>query len=729
MHSRLAMRLFGSTSVLVPLALIAAPAPAETPSASAPTTIGMETITVTAERRNESLQRTSISASVLTGEDLKKKNINTIDALQFSTPSLTIQNTGENVLVNIRGIGKSFGGIQDPSGVLIYRDGVSASPGGFVADEPYYDLAGVEVLRGPQGTIAGQNATGGALFIRENDPTLDDVNGYVQAQYGNYNDVLLRGAVNIPLSDTFALRIATNDERRDSFYDVKGPWTGNAGDRKEADGRVSLLWEPNDALKLVWKNDFMYIDHGGSPAGPAAEGTSHLFDLTSDAHLMGVERGARSVLQVGYRFENGLTLRSIAGYQWYRTEYALDFDGTDKAFPAGRGPLIYTTRGTDRTVSEELNLLSPDEGALKWVLGAVYQNELVSIPPSGFVQSAAPFGTQTTGLATAVGYETPIENWGVFGQGTYDLNDVFQIQLGGRYSKSHMRMSDDLKVLFNGIPILDHPIVDQRERDSRLTGKFGLNVHLTQNSLLYGFVATGHKSGGINPLAATAAPAGTLAPTFEPEEVTDYELGWKDSFRDDRLRTQINAFYTDYENYQVGIFDTGTGLTQLRNVPGTSTVKGIEAQAQAAFADLQLDANLAYLDTSLGTFSAIDSRNPGLGVQNLTGRQLPEAPRWTASAGVQYTFHLANGNTLAPRIDYGMTGARWAAVFAVDASDRLQQRNVFNAQLVYENGSDWELTAYATNLFDSHYISSLSLGSLAQAGPPRQLGVRLQKSF
>jgi iron complex outermembrane receptor protein len=688
----------------------------------------LEEVVVTAERRNISLQKTAISATVLTGEDLRKKNVNTVDALQFTTPSLTVQDTGENVLLNIRGIGKGFGGIQDPSGVLIYRDGVSASPGGFLADEPYYDLAGVEVLRGPQGTLAGQNATGGALFIRENDPTLDRVGGWAQTQYGNYNDVLFRGALNLPLSDTFAIRIATNVEHRDSFFHLTGPWSGNPGNHDEADGRISFLWLPTDALKIVLKNDYVYIDHGGSPAGPALDGTAHLFDLTSDAHLMGIEQGERSVLQVSYQFDNQMTLRSIAGYQWNRTSYALDYDGTDQVFPSGTGPMIYTVTGTDRTVSEELNLLSPDEGPLRWLLGSVYQNELVNIPTRGFIQSAVPFGTATTGLATAIGYRTPIEDWGVFGQGTYDLTQVLQLQIGMRYSDSKMSMSDDLQVLNNGVPILDHPVMDEHQSDSRLTGKIGLNVQVSDDSLVYAFVATGHKSGGINPLASTAAPAGTPPPLFRPEEVTDYEIGWKDSFFGKQLRTQLDGFYDTYKDYQVGIFDTGTGLTQLLNVANGSRVAGVEAQAQGVFGGFSFDLNVAYLSSSLGAFHAIDSRNPVLGLQELTGRQLPNAAHWTGSAGVQYAFRLASGH-LTPRLDYGLVGARSATVFEVTPIDYLPAQNVFNVQLAYDWGQDWEIAAYATNLFDLKYISSLSLGSLAQAGAPRQFGLRVFKSF
>ena len=157
---------------------------------------------ITAERRVVNLQKTPIAATVLTGDDLKRRGVDNIDMLQFMTPSLSITDTGLGALVNIRGIGKSDQGQEVAPGVLIYRDGVSVTPGGILSDEPYYDISNVEVLRGPQGTFAGENATGGAIFITETGPELNHFGGWAEGQYGNYNDVRLRAVVNMPVSDT-----------------------------------------------------------------------------------------------------------------------------------------------------------------------------------------------------------------------------------------------------------------------------------------------------------------------------------------------------------------------------------------------------------------------------------------------------------------------------------------------------------------------------------------------
>ncbi len=164
---------------------------------------------VTAERRNEDLMKTPISADVISGADLQSKGVVKVDDLQFVSPAVTINKFGQGIDFNIRGIGKGEHNSQTLTGVITYRDGVPTFPG-YLTEEPYYDISSVEILRGPQGTFVGQNATGGAVFANSNNPTIGGgYDGYGFAQYGNYNDTgNLQGAISIPISDTFAIRIA-----------------------------------------------------------------------------------------------------------------------------------------------------------------------------------------------------------------------------------------------------------------------------------------------------------------------------------------------------------------------------------------------------------------------------------------------------------------------------------------------------------------------------------------
>jgi iron complex outermembrane receptor protein len=678
----------------------------------------LEAIVVTAERRSTDLQTTAIAATVLSGADLTKLNINTIDTLAFHTPSLTVQSSGENALVNIRGIGKSDGGSQDSSGVLIYRDGVSTTPNGLISDEPYYDIASVEVLRGPQGTFAGQNATGGAIFINEANPTLDRFGGWVEGQYGNYNDVRVRGALNIPLTDTLAIRLATDDENRDTFFHMSGPYTGNPGKLHETNWRLSTLWQPTDDFKAVLKLDYNYIDHGGSPAAPFTGLSANIFNVASDARLAGLERQYRIVLLLSDRFENGMTLKSISGYQDGRLSYSLDADGTATPPPGGLSPEIFIARADDRTISEEINLVSADTGPFTWVLGGVYQDDDLNTPQ--FILSLAPGGTAKSGLAiNGLEDRAARTSWGVFAQGSYALTDALKLQVGGRYSETSFKANSIAQVLFYGTPLVTQTVDGEKESDSRLTGKVDLDYTLDEHDFLYAFVSTGHKGGGINADGAV----------FQAENVTDYELGWKGKFFNDRIRTQFGGFYENYTNFQLAVFDPVLGAGRDVNATGTTVLKGIEAQMQAALGALSFDLGTSYVSTSLGRFLAIDARNVALGLQTLSGRPLPNAPLWTAQAGIQYALELGAHQTLTPRVDYGLVGSRWATVFQVPPGDFLAEQNIFDAQVKYDASESLAFTVYGTNVFNDHYVSLQLLGNLGQPGPPRQFGIRVSKSF
>jgi iron complex outermembrane recepter protein len=215
--------LFASACAVAQVAFVL-PAGAQTApdqaSEAAATDENGDEIVVTAERRSTSLQRTPLAVTVLTGEDLANSGVTNVDQLQFISPGAVVNNFGQGIDFNIRGIGKAEHNTQTTTGVITYRDGVATFPGYFTA-EPYYDIARVEILRGPQGTFVGQNATGGAVFVTSNNPDIGGgYHGYVQGQAGNFNLYGIQGAVNLPINDTLAARVAFNADDRDSFYDI-----------------------------------------------------------------------------------------------------------------------------------------------------------------------------------------------------------------------------------------------------------------------------------------------------------------------------------------------------------------------------------------------------------------------------------------------------------------------------------------------------------------------------
>jgi iron complex outermembrane receptor protein len=760
--SRIAGLLLGGAGMV--LALLAAPAAAQAASAAEPATGAgtastrsatvLQELVVTAERRAMNLQKAPIAATVLTGDDLKKRGIDNIDMLQFMTPSLSIVDTGVGALVNIRGIGKSDQGQEVAPGTLIYRDGVSVTPGGILSDEPYYDISNVEVLRGPQGTFAGENSTGGAIFITETDPVLNHFGGWVEAQYGNYNDARLQGAVNLPVGDTFSLRIATDLESRDSFFHITTPFTGNDGRLLLGAGRASALWQPTKAFKAVLKLDYMDEDMS-HPSGVFNGNTSTLFDVTQTGHILGIERQFRAVLQLNYEFDNGITVKSITGYQLGKVAAIIDANGA--ATPTGLGgEITYHAKSIDRTVSQEIDIVSPSTGRFQWVVGGVYQSDVVSQPNGANWLSLTPGSTPSTTIAECTiffqthglvpcetvlldQYRATKDSAGGFGQVSFAITPTLKLNVGARYSALSFRLDSlDEAILFN-TPFLGQRIVNDTEKDSKLTGKIDLDWNVDPNNLLYAFVATGHKGGGVNGLGTLlpiipgvplppATPA-QLPAQFGPENVTDYEVGWKASAFDNHLRTQLGAFYNDYTGFQVAFFEPAIAAGIDVNAGGHTKIDGVEAQAQAQFGGWSLNFGASYLHSSLGNIMAIDSRNPAAGEVNLSGRQQTYAPPWTVQVGVQYTFNLPGDSTLTPRLDYGYVAAQWATLFEVQPEDYLAPRSLVNAQIVYDRPGGWRVTLYATNLFDEHYVAAQVLDNLGVPGPPRQFGVRLLKSF
>ncbi|WP_315762338.1 TonB-dependent receptor [Sphingomonas sp. Y38-1Y] len=699
-------------------------------------------IVVTAERRSTSLQRTGVAATVLSGEDLVRKSINTVEQLQFASPSLTVNTTGQGNNFNIRGIGKGEPGSAISVGVVTYRDGVATLPGYFQA-EPYYDIASIEVLRGPQGTFAGSNATGGAVFITEKNPDLNSVNGYALAQYGNYDNIKVQGAVNLPISETLALRVAGNMDRRDTFFTVTGPWTGNPGDRRDYSGRASLLWQPSANLRVLLKGDYNNLEYGGIPGsrayfGPATNPVRNTADpllVEHDAFLAGRDEFGRIVGNISYTFDSGLILRSITGFQRGTTQVSTDNDqtatpGTPTA-PARQG----SNKITEEIWSQEFNIVSPDTGPFTWVLGGFWQHDQIYIPEGGLIDDVTPNTFVPLNIDVSTTGTNPKTALAAFGQVGYELSEGLQVTLGARWSRT--TSANRATARTPQIPTL---VLTQDDftADKRVNGKAAVNWTIDANHFLYAFVATGSKAGGLNGPNLFAVPPAT----FEAEDVTDYELGWKGTFMDGRLRTQLGGYYNVYRNFQVSIVDPRSPLfSSVLNVTGKTKLYGLEFSMQGSFDAFSFDFATGIARSELGTFFAADARlgaaaavcNPETGPATarciaIGGRDQPYAPELTLSAGAQYAIPLSGDATLTPRVDYSQTGAVWATLFQNAAlGDRLPARNIVNAQLTLTTGK-WTIGAYSTNLTDQHYVGAIN-GTKRLAGPPRQYGIRASISF
>jgi len=608
--------------------------------------------------------------------------------------------------------------------VVTYRDGIATFPGYF-QEEPYYDVANVEILRGPQGTFGGQNATGGAVFVTTNDPVIGGgYSGYMQGQVGNYSDFALQGAVNVPISDTLAARFAFNGESRESFYNIAGPnggaYNGNPGNLRIGSGRLGLLWKPNDSLSVLLKTDFNYLNLGAYPADPY-NATNDLFNIGANSPQQALDRFGRTVLKVDYVLPDGITLRSVTGYQKGNTQYQADLDGTN----VGNS---YFADSVDETLwSEEFNVISRDTGLLTWIVGAYADWDKYNFLPNYYFLIGTPPGNPLTEYRLQG--TNPESAFAGFGQLSFQLARGFQLQIGGRYTEA--KTTNHVQVLQYGLPLADQ----QTAKYVNTSGKVSLNWTVNTNNFLYAFASSGFRPGGLNVPVGLGTPA-----AFGAEKLMDYELGWKVSGFDGHLRTQIDGFYDVYKNFQVivGYPQFPTFGFELNN-PNPTHLYGFEAQTQAVFGQFALDAGTTIMHSSLGRFFATDPRiasftpcNPAAGPSSascidLTGHSQTYAPNFTFNIGAQYKFAIG-ADTLTPRVNFGYVAPQWATLFENSAlGDRLAGRDIAGAQLAWTHAR-LVTTLYGTNITDQHYVGALNSG-LRFAGPPRQFGLRFLTSF
>jgi iron complex outermembrane receptor protein len=730
---------------------VAQTAPPATPAASADTqsddTATTKDIIVTAERRSENLATTPISASVLSGNQLANKGIINVDALQFAMPSVVVNNFGQGNDFNIRGIGKAEHNSQTTTGVITYRDGVPSFPGYF-QEEPYYDIANIQVLRGPQGTIVGQNATGGAVFVNTNDPIIDGgVHGYIQGQYGNYSDVGLQGAANLPISDTLAARIAIFSEKRDGFYHMTGPggapYYGHNGELGEMAARLSLLWKPSGNFSVLWKTDADYLGMGGYPASPYTQ--KDLFNLTANSPQDARDKLIRSSLKMDYTFANGIKFRSVTGIANGNTNYLADLDGVAEL--SAENPQVtdpYETfydNVSEFQVSQEFNLISPDDQRLTWLLGAfgLLDNSTFVKPYQFDIDLYGALAPGIPAYVYSLQGRNPVHSFAGFGQVGFDITPKLKIEAGARYTAS--QSTNHVDVMQYGLYIRD----DQRVTSNNFSYKVSLGWKATPTQYLYGFVATGFRPGGLNVPVGLGNPA-----AFKPEQVTSFEAGWKGSFAHDHLNLSLDGFYNDYKDFQVivGYPDIPTFGDEL-NVPNTTKIYGGEAEADLHFGGFSINAGINVLHSELGQFYAVDSRLPdaydpvtgaalpcqpltgnpaNIACINLKGVEQTYAPNLTFNVGAQYELKVSDKDTITPRVNFGHIAPQWATLFENPAlGDRLGERNILNAQLAWTHGG-LSITGYATNLTNEHYAGALNSG-LYFAGPPRQYGIRVLKLF
>ncbi|MBO9710317.1 MAG: TonB-dependent receptor [Caulobacter sp.] len=741
------------------LALSAGMAAAQTAPAKAQDSTAIEEIVVTAQKRAENLQDVPVSVTALTADTLAARGVNNVLALNNMAPGMRISanDAAANPKIYIRGVGLSDFNPNASSGVGVYVDGVYiGSPLAQMAG--FYDLAQVEVLRGPQGTLYGRNTNGGAINITTKRPT-QHFTADASVEYATFNAVTAEAAVGGPIiADKLAFRAAAQVAKDDGY--TYNRVTGN--DVNAADhwaGRLSLLYTPTDDFELLAQVN-RYVNRGDAiapqhralfPVAPDAAGPDGLCapnayasgactDLLGyadtdrnsraiDANLEGKDKvdlfGAST--QATWSF-NDMQLVSVTAWQWAHRN---DLENTDGS-PLQMLEINYRSR--QHQFTQELRLQSASPAArLNWVLGAYFMAETVQdntrqdtlrdLRPM-FVTPDNPTGVSPENSVAVFGwpYTQKTKGYAVFGQADYKITDKLTGTVGLRWSADDKQM-DYKSQIEDGLVVL--LTSNQSKTFSALSGRLGLRYEVTPDANVYATYNRGYKSGGF--FGGLATTPEEVEP-YDNETLDAYEIGMKSEFFDRRVRLNVSGFYYDYKNQQVFAQALRNGLTVLvLDNAANSKVYGGEAEITARpIQPLTLTAGVSLLHAKYGDYFSEG--------QDFTGNWLPQSPKVTFNTSATWVAPLANGSSVVANVD-----ANYSSKVYFDNSNasRLSQDSVWiaGAQVSWRSPDQKiEAGAFARNLFDKTYVVSISnidsLGEdLLSMNRPRSLGVFLRYHY
>jgi iron complex outermembrane receptor protein len=711
---------------------------------------GLQEVVVTAEKRSTNLQNTPVAVTALSGSALTENQVRQLDDLVSLVPNFKMGAEQGIAQITIRGIGSSsyLPGSEGAAAVNLNEVYVSRN----VAQQSgLFDIAGIEVLRGPQGTLFGRNATAGAVNITTGQPT-SELSGYGHVTAGNYGEVRLEAAISGPLvEDTVLARLAVFRESNNGYG--TNVVTGSDIDNQNNYGiRGTLVYQPTDNLKGTFYGEyydekdhsagFHYFGAAGLTGLPGALGTPPTFLLDggyAPSNVRDIANGINPEFELKtwaytgvLEWNNGgaFSLKSVTGYRGQSANAVYDLDG---GYPLNG---YYVQGEPAHQISEEIQA-HYDTRTLHLTGGLYYFHEEDSANPAAAVISTATWGPvvgitfPTPYFIDAINQNATIStNAGAaFAQGTYDLTDQLSLTLGVRYSAERKHIYDQFQVNatepYTGAnplpPAVDIPSITFYST----TPKVGVQYQIDSRTLVFASYSQGFKSGGFD--IGVADPKAYL-----PEKLTDYELGVKSTTFDNRLRANIAAFYYDYTNLQV---QEVVGTTVQTSNAGAAHDYGVEAEFTfLATSALQFDASAAWTHARYASYIGPDPAQPLLSTVNFTGKTLDNAPDYQATLTAQYTWDLPVG-TLVAR---GAAEYSSRFYFAPNNLALLSQAAYVKGDLyaIYRPDSKWELTGYVKNIGDTTTKTSALVASplfgnpvLGSLAPPRLYGMELQYKF
>jgi iron complex outermembrane receptor protein len=721
---------------------------------SAQTTL--EEVVVTATRRETSLQDTGLSITAFSGEQLREANAVRFDDIAVQTPGLRYTQAGGApllALISIRGVAQNdFAHHLEAANVLYIDDVYRPSTGSNIQN--LFDINRVEVLKGPQGTLFGRNATGGLIHILTQDPT-DQLEGYVDLTYAEYNDLIAEGAVNIPLSETAAARVAVSHRQHDGWIENSIGPDSIADDTTAA--RAKLLFEPNEGWRVKLQGEWYRTDNvdagGGFPTGgfvgpdtlgqfrPSLNTDTGYIDadgdvFTGEFDFPGKYDREEYVVFADIEYQTGnYTFKSISAYSDLDVSYSEDNDLTPFDITLFR-------QSTDQqNFTQELRLNADFE---RWRLtggayyldisGDYFQNfQIDNLGNFDQILAPIPILILPVGFNQFANYELDTESWSIFTQGEYDLTPQLTLTFGARYTEdkkdyvylnsceNSLPMMPACPPAFDPATLAGAGLVTDSHSEDGISARLQADYALTDDVLLFASYNRGYKAFNYNAGFAGAAPVADMR--FDGEFLNAYEIGTKLDFWERRARLNVSAFYYDYNDYQA--LDQRGVQFILSNTD--ATIYGAEAEFTVNPGyGINLQLGLALLNTDVQDIPIAGQ---------LLDREAPQSPDLTFNFFVSKDFQL-NAGTVRLSFDGAYTDEYFSQL--TNAPVTLVDSNwLLNARLSFTSKDErWEAAIFVRNLLDEErqvYAFDITFpgnGLVEQTyAPPRWVGGHIRYNF
>jgi iron complex outermembrane receptor protein len=751
------------SSVILAAAVLATLAGAQVATAQQATrdeTTVLGEIVVTAQKREQKLQEVPIAVSVVSGGLIESTGGYNAESLVQLVPSLNIRktNTQLNQALFLRGVGTINFAIAAQPSVAFVLDGVVLSSAGEAFGD-MYDVERIEVLRGPQGTLFGKNASAGVVNVVSKKPG-NEFGGYVDLGWYDGNEERIKAALDAPLSDTLRTRTTVTWGKYDGYIDNIS--TTPAGGKQNGSDRwgIRSIWvaDPTDNVELTFIGDYRKSDDnccvevlGGTPSGVNALAIEGLLDGTD--YLKGDK--ARKVKQnlvmtskeeawgLSAQADIGLgdyTLTSITAYRTWDSTEIREGDWLDQAAAyVGNAFAQLHDYGpqTQDTFSQELRIASPAGQSFNYVAGLYYaktnaeryfrRDDIVcraSTLPVDPTTGQTPCST-TPGVSTIVTpsadatFGAHFTNFAAFADGTFNLSDSWRLIGGLRWTQDDLSYYHD----YNFSPISGPGIRDQAgggtqslsgsNKSDEISGRAGLQFDLNDAMMAYATYARGYKGPAYN-VYFNMKPADTAV--IDAETADSYELGLKSTLLDGRMILNAAVFTAKYDNFQANNFQTlnGTVITTLTNA-GSVTTDGVEVEFQARPTDnFNVGGGVSYTDAKIDKWYTPPGETPKV----RDGTKLPLAPEWKASLNADYRIQLASFD-IVPSLIYAYQSEQYSDLNE-PAALRLPAYGTVDMSVAFQDkDGKYQLTLVGRNLTDQ------SFAALATAGGPAGL-VRLQ---